>query len=1360
MKRELEKPRHPGLFIREHVIPSKMSVTDAAKRLGVGRPALSNLLNGKSSLSDDMAIRLEKTFGEDHQKLLDLQAEFNRRERRGKARSVAVHAYVPPFLTIKARQIEDWAETIDARHRLAVLLRRLIHSTGHSLRRVDFPGYDNAERKGWDGWIDARAATPWIPEGKSGWEFGTNQNPSRKAEEDYRNRTRSVSKDERDECTFVFVTPRNWPGKTKWIKRKLGAGDWKAVRAYDASDLEQWLEESVPAQIWLAERLPMPVDGIDGFETLDHFWKRWSEASNPSITPAIFEPSITAFREKFRKWLKKRSERPFVVTADSQDEAIAFLACLFRDSAIEKQSGDLTVVFDSAATLRRLASSRVPFVPIVSSKAAERELASIYRRLHCLVVRPRNAINSTPDIALDPLDDEGFVKALEEMGFGQDEARRHGRESGRSPTILRRRLSQIDAIQTPQWAEDAGIAKSLIPMALIGSWRADSKADRRVLERLSDQPYREIERSARRLLQSDDSPLWFVGQHRGVASQIDALFAIRWQITNEDLTKFFEVAENVLSETDPALDLPEEERWTAALHSKGRTHSTPMRNGICDTLVILSIHGNKLFRDELGMDVGVRVSWLISRLLTPLTLDTLLSHKDDLPRYAEASPDGFLDLIENDLRSASPVVLGLLKPADGGLFGGCPRTGLLWALECLAWKNLGRTNLILAELSRTVINDNWVNKPINSLQAIYRSWMPQTAASLEERIKALKVLTERFPDIAWRICLEQIWPGAKIGGFSYRPRWRSDASGAGRPVTNGERVEFDQNVVDLVLAWPDHDENTLGDLVDQLWQMPEGDRDKIWKLIDNWADSEADDRAKAVLAGRIRRFAFTRSRATNPLNKVGQERARRAYSNLQPGDPVVRHRWLFANHWIEFPAHDDDIEDVDIDYDKRTERIENYRSEAMREVWTRRGFDGVMALLSDGGIADLVGRHMASTLVDECQRASFLQQCLSITSHREGEIDGCIRGFLGAIEPAPRRGTLNLLANNLDTDQIVRLIRCAPFRQDTWRHLDQYDKEVRRRYWLEVFPHWARHRESELIEIIDRLLEVERPRAAFHAVQWDLSKIETSKLKRLLFAVATMNQEPPDHYLPEDYQISKALSVLDGRSGVSREEMAQLEYLYIDALDHSEHGIPNLERMVAESPVLFVQLLAQCFRRQGGGQDPPEWRIDDPDHRQRLAIAARSVFDRIRRLPGAAPEGEINTENLFAWVTEVRRLCAEHGRVEIGDEYIGQFLSGAPADESGSWPCLPVCEVMQRIYTKHVEIGFSVGVQNRRGVSTRGMNEGGSQERTLASKYREWAKQHAFDYPYVSRVLEVVAADYEHEANWHDSDVKIRNRLG
>jgi addiction module HigA family antidote len=417
-----------GEYTRQHVIPAGMSVKEAANRLGVGRPALFNLLNGNAALSSDMAVRLEKSFGVDRQKLLDMQAASDRTKQREAERAVAVRRYVPNFLSIKARQIETWTEDhLDARQLLPVLLRRLVHTTGHDLRQVDFAGYDNPERKGSDGIIESDAPTAWIPDGKSFWEFGVNKNPQVKAEKDYAARVASVPAAERAQSTFVFVTRRNWPGKDAWLKQKNALNEWKAVRVLDASDLEQWLEESIPAQIWLAEKLGMPTAG---HETLDHCWERWVAGSEPRMTPEIFAPSIAAHTKAFKEWLAKDSEKPFVVTADSRDEALAFLARIFEQTDVESKARDLAAVFESPETLRTLPPSSSPFVPIVTTDEAERELVTVYRNHHSIVVRPRNAVDSEPDIALDLLRHDAFETALAAMKITGDAVERLARESG------------------------------------------------------------------------------------------------------------------------------------------------------------------------------------------------------------------------------------------------------------------------------------------------------------------------------------------------------------------------------------------------------------------------------------------------------------------------------------------------------------------------------------------------------------------------------------------------------------------------------------------------------------------------------------------------------------------------------------------------------------------------------------------------------------------------------------------------------------------------------------------------------------------------------------------------------------------
>lgn len=170
--------RHLGDHVRRNILPQGLAVKHAAERMGIGRPALSNFLNGKAALSADMAARLERAFGADGRALLELQAQIERPARGTSERALTVRRYVPNFLVIKAAQIDQWPNNnLEARQHLPVLLRRLIHSTGEELRQVDFPGYDNAQRHGWDGWIEADAATAWIPKGKSGWEFGVDADP-------------------------------------------------------------------------------------------------------------------------------------------------------------------------------------------------------------------------------------------------------------------------------------------------------------------------------------------------------------------------------------------------------------------------------------------------------------------------------------------------------------------------------------------------------------------------------------------------------------------------------------------------------------------------------------------------------------------------------------------------------------------------------------------------------------------------------------------------------------------------------------------------------------------------------------------------------------------------------------------------------------------------------------------------------------------------------------------------------------------------------------------------------------------------------------------------------------------------------
>jgi hypothetical protein len=82
---------------------------------------------------------------------------------------------------------------------------------------------------------------------------------------------------------------------------------------------------------------------------------------------------------------------------------------------------------------------------------------------------------------------------------------------------------------------------------------------------------------------------------------------------------------------------------------------------------------------------------------------------------------------------------------------------------------------------------------------------------------------------------------------------------------------------------------------------------------------------------------------------------------------------------------------------------------------------------------------------------------------------------------------------------------------------------------------------------------------------------------------------------------------------------------------------------------------------------------------------------------------------------------------------------------------------MEGIGSLEIGRGFYIGVRNSREAGWRG--EGGGQERELTARYRAWAERLHFDYPYVGGIIEGIAASYEREAGWRDSEAKIRKRL-
>ena len=88
---QMHNPPHPGEILRELCLqPLRLSVTEAAQALGVSRKTLSSLLNGRSGISPEMAIRLSIAFSTTAESWLRQQLQYDLAQAETKRRSLHV----------------------------------------------------------------------------------------------------------------------------------------------------------------------------------------------------------------------------------------------------------------------------------------------------------------------------------------------------------------------------------------------------------------------------------------------------------------------------------------------------------------------------------------------------------------------------------------------------------------------------------------------------------------------------------------------------------------------------------------------------------------------------------------------------------------------------------------------------------------------------------------------------------------------------------------------------------------------------------------------------------------------------------------------------------------------------------------------------------------------------------------------------------------------------------------------------------------------------------------------------------------------------------------------------------------------
>lgn len=1239
-----------------------------------------------------------------------------------------------------ATDLDRWADTRSAQADLPRLVRRLIRAENDQVQRVEMRGGEGVGLTGYDGFVDASRATPFVPEGLSVWEMGVGGDPGAKAQRDYRSRTDNPQGIDPAEHTFVFVTPRRWEDKKGWEQRKRTEGIWRDVRVLDADDIELALDVSPAVQVWLSELLGLEPLGATSIED---WWGRYSRGFDPTMTPDVV---LAGRADQAANLVRRMSEDVgrTLIRAVSVDDGLAFAASSMMAVPPEDAEPILSrsLVVHDGVTLRRLdrTSSLLILLPYEEGLLREAHLVENHHVVF-VITDP----NGDVDIELPPHDHWALHAALAAAGVPAENLERYVRAGTKSLVALRRVATRFGQRDPDEWATDLA-DRALRRAWLAGGWSQSRSGDDEVLARLCQVGLDELNERLQGAIRRADPLFTKVGSTWAVASPLDSWRTARGLITQGDLTALERTVQTVLSSVDPRLELPAEDRWAAAMHGKAPVHSSNLRKGLARSLALLGTRGDdvRLAGGRSAREWAERIALnLFTRANEDKTAQLWTSMADVLPLLAEAAPDAFLRAISQATTGADPLAKRLFQDTDDRWNVSSPHSGLLWAIEAVAWseQHMAYAAETLAALAEIDPGGRLSNRPSASLHAVFRAWSPQTSASLDARIQTLASLTRRHPDASWDLLLALFPHSHEVGMQSHTPEFRDWATDA-TPATRADLIATLEAAASHVLRLARDDVTRWEQIVPKFDRLPPDARaEAVAAMSVLTADDLTPEQSNALweaLNGYIRRHREYAD-AQWSLSEEWLRQLAAVADYLKPTKPADAHRWLFDEEHPDIGVPVDDPRSYDAELAAR-------REEAIGEIFADEGLIGVRQLAASVELPWAAGSALAATT--ETVDAEVMGDLDSTDQATRQFADGFARRrLLGSLDDI-RGWAAHFEGRPLLQSRLLQFAEDAPA---AWDALSDYDEAVRDAYWSEFSPYGRGADFPYINEAARNLLSHGRSAIAVDALSMYVARSKNDVDEDLVIQAL---QEFGSHDDPEArsvsaHDITRLLGYLKER-GVDEGRIALLEWRYLPLLQH-DGEMPALQRLLSRDPRTFVQMIEMVFRPASARN---EENVEQSAGDATLATNAYRLLREWKVVPGTNDDGVVEADDLRAWLDEARRLLEEADRLEIGELQIGEVLAHSPEDADGIFPSLPVREILETAPDERLARGFSVGVFNKRGVTSRGMTEGGQQEYHLADQYATWAEAVQASHPRTAAALRNIADSYREEGRRNDEEAR------
>jgi transcriptional regulator with XRE-family HTH domain len=1259
------------------------------------------------------------------------------------------------------QDLDDWASTHDCKASLPQLIRHLIVATCGPHVQVRFPANEAISMPGWDGVSifsnesTGEGSAQYVPIGTTLWELSAQKNGiENKATSDFEKRTKGRKNNTSQQDTFVFVTPRRWAGAPEWAKTRNDKKLWREVRAYDGVELLYWIEQNAVVELRLATKLNKRPAGA---QTTDDFWKEWSNATTPAISPELILANRDENKSKLFNWLES-GPSVLNIQSTSTDEVVAFYeACLttLQDDDAEDYRAKSLIICDSASA-RLLKGRRRPLIILLqnpNSGIANTLVGSGHWVMQAFGDESLGHLK--PHFILNRPFASQVADALENLNDSSINPQQLARDCAGNLSILRRLLRANLAL--PSWLNQN--TPNLVPAALVAAWDENSLGDKEIVARIAQKPFDNYLSELANITGEINQPIQKLSNKWFVASLYDTWWLLANRVTEKDFAYYLNAVVEVFCEPDPRFELPSTERWYAAAKNIKPKYSALLKHGLGRVLILSAVHGSQLV---LLRGASKRAESAVTAIFRGADRQRWWSLANDFRLLAEVSPRQFLTGLEESLNQQNPAVSVLFELVDEGFSNNNQLPELLWALELLAWSpdHLMRVTLILAQLDQFDSGSHRSgNRPINTLKTIFCSWSAQTYATINLRLQILDSLRKFYGNVAWKLSLELLPGIQRTITLTQKPRWRDFSIDHNESTKDDSTISMSaKKIIEIVLIDVGSDADRWCSLLDRLTQV-RWDRVGVLDLLRNKSDEVHSQSARLTIFAKLQELLAHYKKSAGAdwsLSKPELNKLEDILKLFAPNEIGQRNAFLF----------DEEIEQIELyenTWGSAQNANQNARIKTVRELFLQNGKAALLDFSQNVKSPSLIGKCLLEASLSAIEVDELVQIALTSPDIKKNQLaGGALRSIL---KERGREWYIELMqatwVETLSDNAKLTLLKSPGSDQLwVWNLVMRLNVHNQKLYWQNINVH-ALANKSELLPIaIEYLLKFDNPVAALQIVSvnaqapWPTSSL----FKILIDAIEPINKIAANsgigviqHYVLSVFQI------LDDRTDLQPNELLNLEWNYFSILENSHRGTKVFDQAIVEEPSFFVNLLTKVYIAENE-VETAKTKIELSEDKIRIAEQAIQILENWSVVPGTNSQKQGAFASLKSWVAEALKLASEKNIRYAAELHIGQVLANSPIGSDGVWPSEEIREVLEENLSDKLCRGFIREKLSPGRITLVRVSDHGATESKYALEYNQWAsKLKNGGYLRTANLLQAIADEYEERARRYAQDLLERN---